>query len=244
MTLCPIGLVAKRYGVSPSTIRRWEKAGLIKAAVRTFGGHRRFELESGPRASGVGRRHVGYARVSSHDQKGDLIRQVERLRESGCEEVITDIGSGLNCRKPGLRSLIGLILKKKIHTLTVVHEDRLLRFATELIRLLCLRTGTSVRVLENRPSRSFEEELARDVVTLMTVFCARLYGRRSHQSKKRKASRDSGPMDNIGASVHALRNHDGTGRKIHGPSPDRGGPDPGTRTLCQPARLQGGVPMP
>ncbi len=62
MTLCPIGLVAKRYGVSPSTIRRWEKAGLIKAAVRTFGGHRRFELENSSPPSGAGRRHIGYAR--------------------------------------------------------------------------------------------------------------------------------------------------------------------------------------
>ena len=114
----------------------------------------------------------------------DLQRQAQRLKSSGCEEVITDIGSGLNCNKPGLKSLLNRILQGKVHTLSVVYEDRLLRFGTSLIRLLCRKTQTTVRVLENKPAQTFEEELAKDVITLMTVFCARLYGKRSHQSKR------------------------------------------------------------
>ena len=171
MTLCSIGVVSRQYGVSASTIRRWAAKGLLTVALRTLGGHRRFE-------------HVGYARVSSHDQKEDLQRQAQRLKSSGCEEVITDIGSGLNCNKPGLKSLLNRILQGKVHTLSVVYEDRLLRFGTSLIRLLCRKTQTTVRVLENKPAQTFEEELAKDVITLMTVFCARLYGKRSHQSKR------------------------------------------------------------
>ena len=60
MTLYTIGHLAKQYGVSTSTIRRWEAAGLIAASERTLGGHRRFRIEV-----------VGYARVSSYDQKED-----------------------------------------------------------------------------------------------------------------------------------------------------------------------------
>ena len=162
--------------------------GLLTVALRTLGGHRRFELDNASLSDdSKDRKHVGYARVSSHDQKEDLQRQAQRLKSSGCEEVITDIGSGLNCNKPGLKSLLNRILQGKVHTLSVVYEDRLLRFGTSLIRLLCRKTQTTVRVLENKPAQTFEEELAKDVITIMTVFCARLYGKRSHQSKRAAA---------------------------------------------------------
>ncbi len=107
-------------------IRRESKHG------STLGGHQRFALESAP--SGSGRKHIGYARVSSHDQKEDLKRQVQRLKSAGCGEVLTDIGSGLNCTKPGLKQLFNRILKEQVHTLAVACEDRLLRFDTAVIR--------------------------------------------------------------------------------------------------------------
>ncbi|WP_443744389.1 IS607 family transposase [Sutterella sp.] len=180
---CSIGAIAAKYGVSTSTIRRWAARGLICIAHRTMGGHRRFILDEDDEEDPGKRKVVGYARVSSHDQKSDLGRQVERLRDAGCEEVITDIGSGLNCRKPGLRALMRRLLERRVSELVLVHEDRLLRFGTALVRFICGRVKTVVRILEERQDVSFEEELARDVVTLMTVFCARLYGRRSRRRK-------------------------------------------------------------
>ena len=110
MSLHSISFVARYYGVSPSTIRRWESIGIIPKSVRTLGGHRRFLLPDTVHSNSQGRIHVGYARVSSHDQKSDLIRQAERLAEQGCEEIITDIGSGLNCAKPGLKHLLKLFV--------------------------------------------------------------------------------------------------------------------------------------
>ena len=148
--LCSIGFIAKHYGVSPSTIRRWVKLGYIRIAGRTFGGHRRFDVPdevSSEQAST--RKHIGYARVSSHDQKEDLARQSARLREARCEEVIEDIGSGLNCSKPGLRSLLRQLLDGHVKKLSVVHEDRLLRFGVGLIRQICRR----MRSRRSRKSR-------------------------------------------------------------------------------------------
>ena len=75
MTLYSIGIVAKHYDVSPSTIRRWVEKGLLAVVCHTFGGHRRFDLQLNPVASGVERKHLGYARVSPHDQKEDLLRR-------------------------------------------------------------------------------------------------------------------------------------------------------------------------
>jgi len=186
MALLRIGIVALLYGVSVSTIRRWEASGLIGKAVRTLGGHRRFEVKESTDDSAE-RKDIGYARVSSHDQREDQQRQVDRLKEAGCEEVITDLGSGLNCRKPGLRSVMRELLHHKIRTLTVTHEDRLLRFGVDLVREVCRHVKTELRVLSDPAStKTFEEELARDVITLMTVFCARLYGRRSRRNSKMK----------------------------------------------------------
>lgn len=183
MSLHSIGFIAKFYGVSPSTIRRWESLGIIPKSVRTFGGHRRFALPETAENASQERLHVGYARVSSHDQKEDLVRQAGRLAEQGCDEVITDIGSGLNCAKPGLKQLLKLLLERKIKRLTVMHEDRLLRFGVGLVRYICRHTGTEFHVVHATEPISFEAELAKDVVTLMTVFCARLYARRARRKK-------------------------------------------------------------
>lgn len=183
MTLHSIGYLAKLHGVSTSTIRRWEAAGLIEKAERTLGGHRRFQVNDG--ADEAERKVVGYARVSSYDQKEDLQRQAERLKAAGCDEVLSDIGSGLNCKKPGLRSLLRKLLKGKISTLMVTHEDRLLRFGVDLVRDVCRFMKTELKVLMAPPEKTFEEELAKDVITLMTVFCARLYGRRSHKTVRK-----------------------------------------------------------
>jgi excisionase family DNA binding protein len=110
-----IGEAAKELGVSISTLRRWESEGKI-TSERTHGKHRRYDIstmrnhgESKP--VGAHRITIAYARGSSHDQKSDLVRQVERL-ETYCAakgwryEIVSDLGSGLNYNKRGLRKLI------------------------------------------------------------------------------------------------------------------------------------------
>lgn len=182
-----IGQAAAQLGVSVVTIRRWCKLGKISEAFRTIGNHRRFTSACILKLQGVVtvRADMGYARVSSHDQKKDLVTQTNFLSRYS-DEVITDLGSGLNCKKTGLRKLITLLLNKKIGTLHLTHKDRLLRFGHELVFQICRWAKTDVVIHNEATPKTFEEELCKDVITLMTVFNARLYGKRSHENRQKR----------------------------------------------------------
>jgi predicted site-specific integrase-resolvase len=133
------------------------------------------------------------ARVSSHDQKKDLETQKAKREDFAkkhfCEfELISDLGSGLNYKKPGLKRLLKLIQEEKFTHLILNHKDRLLRFGSEIIFSLCRQKSIEVIILEDSEEKSFDMELSCDLIELMTVFSARLYGRRSHQNRRRKAA--------------------------------------------------------
>ncbi len=187
-----IGKAAKELGVSRDTLRRWEKAGKIKVE-RTIKGHRRYNIASllgaTSRKASIEKKTIAYARVSSHDQKEDLKRQVQLL-ESFCAangwtaEVIEDLGSGLNYNKRGLRNLIRSICLSQIDRLVLTHKDRLLRFGSELIFSLCEQFGVEIVIINKTESNNFEEDLVQDVLEIITVFSSRLYGARSRKNKK------------------------------------------------------------
>jgi len=188
-----IGRAAKELGVSKETLRRWEATGKIEVE-RTPGGHRRYDLAKlrgiTPRKAPSDRVTLAYGRVASHDQKDDLVTQVAFL-ESFCAangwsyEVLQDLGSGLNYNKRGLRQLIKRICAGDIERLVLTHKDRLLRFGSEIIFALCEQFNVEVTIINQseKPIR-FEEELVQDVLEIITVFSARLYGSRSHKNRK------------------------------------------------------------
>jgi putative resolvase len=175
-------------GVTVRTLHRWELDGKIKS-TRTAGGHRRYDIADLISNKSGSQLTVGYARVSSHDQKDDLTRQVLVL-ESYCAkhgwgfEVIQDLGSGMNYKKKGLIRLIKLITSYQVERLVLTHKDRLLRFGSDLIFTLCEQFGTEVIIINRSDDSTFEEDLASDVLEIITVFSARLYGSRSHKNKK------------------------------------------------------------
>ncbi|MGE5655182.1 MAG: IS607 family transposase [Actinomycetota bacterium] len=184
--LISIGELAELKGVSVDTIRRWENEGKIKS-VRTNGGHRRYRLADFVEQK-LGKT-LAYARVSSQDQKHDLDRQ-EAVLSSYCQsngwnyEVIRDLGSGMNYRKKGLNKLLAAILEGDVARLVITHKDRLLRFGSELIFAVCEYHDIEVIILNKKEDATFEEDLASDVLEIITVFSARLYGSRSSKNKK------------------------------------------------------------
>jgi excisionase family DNA binding protein len=193
MTKVSIREASELLGVHQSTLRRWEEEGRL-VTERTPGGHRRYDpeqlIKTAARKSGDKRQTIAYGRVSSRDQRIDLRSQV-LLLETYCAangwsfEVIEDLGSGINYNKKGLRELIQRICRGQVERLVLTHKDRLLRFGSELVFALCEEFEVEI-VIINQSDRemSFEEELAQDVLEIITVFSARLYGSRSHKNKK------------------------------------------------------------
>jgi putative resolvase len=185
-----IGEAAKILGVSIQTLRRWEETGYLVPNRRSDGKTRYYGLDQlTDKKVFDNDLTVAYARVSSHDQKEDLQRQAEVLasyctKQGWNFQVIQDLGSGMNYHKKGLKNLINMIIEKKIERLVVTHKDRLLRFGAELIFALCEAKQIEVIIINKGDDVSFEEELAQDVLEIITVFSARLYGSRSRKNKK------------------------------------------------------------
>ena len=184
---------AEYLGVSTQTLRRWEKEGKISSPMRTEGNQRRYDLNKiAPlkrNTSDIERQTIAYARVSSHDQKDDLQRQ-KKILEMYCAaqgwnyQIIADLGSGMNYRKKGLKKLLDGIMDAHVGRLVLTHKDRLLRFGAELIFSICESRAVEVVIINQGDEPSFEEELAQDVLEIITVFSARLYGSRSRKNKK------------------------------------------------------------
>lgn len=191
--LLTIKEAADLLGVSTSTMRRWEAEGRLLPDERTQGNQRRYRTSSIrpeiTRKDDSKRRTIAYARVSSRDQKEDLERQKQML-EMFCSvngwqfDIISDLGSGMNYHKKGLKKLLEEIMEGNIGRLVITHKDRLLRFGAELVFAICEAKNVEVLIINKGEDSSFEEDLAKDVLEIITVFSARLYGSRSHKNKK------------------------------------------------------------
>ena len=209
--LVTIGKAAKILGVSVMTLRRWDESGRL-VSIRTEGGHRRYDIskikpETVRQFEFSGnRKTIAYARVSSRDQKDDLERQKQVL-ELFCSkngwryEIIADFGSGMNYYKKGLTKLLDSILDDRVGRLVLTHKDRLLRFGAELVFSICEAKGVEVVIINQGEDATFEEDLATDVLEIITVFSARLYGSRSRKNKKL--------LENVAKAVEDTENDPG-----------------------------------
>jgi putative resolvase len=190
-----IGDAAKELGISTKTLRRWTDTGKIKFE-RSPTGQRRFFLADilriTPRDFNQidNRITINYARVSSHDQKADLVRQAQVLEAFSATngwqfETIQDLGGGLNYNNRGLQKLLKRIMQGDVGRLVLTHKDRLLRLGAELVFAMCAEFETEVIIInKSNEEVTFEQELVQDMIELITVFSARLYGSRSQKNKK------------------------------------------------------------
>lgn len=168
----------RQIGVHPNTLRQWDKEGKIRTQ-RTPGGKRLYDTSSILKGKGK----IVYARVSSRNQKDDLASQAKHLKERFPEhELIEDYGSGLNFKRKGFNALLDRVMSGDVGEVVVAHRDRLCRFGFELVQRIASKNNCRIVVLDES-SLSPQEELVRDLISIIHVFSCRIYGLRKYGRK-------------------------------------------------------------
>jgi predicted site-specific integrase-resolvase len=171
---------ARRQGISYTTAWRWTKDDAMPVPWRkTASGTILVDapIEEKPMAVAL------YARVSSHDQRQDLDRQLSRLSQYAAEKdlhvvaAISEVGSGLNGKR---RKLLRLLSDATISAIVVEHRDRFARFGAEYLEAALAASHRRLIVVD---SGEMNDDLVQDMIAVLTSFCARLYGRRSARNR-------------------------------------------------------------
>ena len=178
--------VCQRLGISYATLREYVKKGYIKPVILETGKWR-FKEEDVERLVGIVRKRkaILYARVSSNTQKDDLANQVKYLEEKvkDYDQVITDIGSGLNMKRKGFLKLLRMILNNEISKVVITYPDRLVRFGFEILEEVCKAHNCEIVVLNNE-DKTPEQELIEDLISILASFSGKLQGMRKEKVKK------------------------------------------------------------
>ena len=182
-------------GVHQRTLMNWDKRGIIET-IRTPGNKRLYNVEKYlnenkcrnnicKNLDDLDNRNqlkICYVRVSSLGQKDDLERQ-KKLMISKFPKylIIEEIGSGLNLNKRGIKKIIHLAIEGKIKELVVAYRDRLTRFGYELIEELITKySNGKITVLSEHDRLEPEEELVKDMMSIMNVYVAKMNGLRKN----------------------------------------------------------------
>lgn len=185
------GAAARRLGVTPKTLQRWDRCGTFSPLARSPTGLRLYGEAQiaeriGMQLRAPPHRIIAYCRVSSGAQKPDL-RNQRRVLEDFCTarglanvEYIEEIGGGLNFKRRHFLELTDAIGRGEVRTLVLAHRDRLTRFGYEWFEHLAHQNGCELLVL-NQERLSPEQEMVQDMMTVVHCFSSRLDGLRNYR---------------------------------------------------------------
>lgn len=186
----------KRYNISPQLFYLWRTTGKLqtKELVKN---HHLVWVEDEP--SNDTRVVAVYGRVSTSKQKQDLSNQIDVLKKyvisnGSNPKVFSDIGSGMNEKRPGLISLMNEITQNKISKVVISHKDRLTRFGFGYLETIFKMYNTEIEIINLEDDKSFQEELTEDLIAIIHHFSMKFYGKRKNQvidfSKQLKETKD------------------------------------------------------
>jgi len=176
-------------GKSVITLQKWDRKGIHKVhhspTNRRYYTHDQCLTYRGLVAQEQGLT-IAYSRVSGVAQKPDLVNQVKAL-EVYCtqhtikvDEWMQDIGSGLNYKRKQFNRLMEMVELGQVRRIVLAHRDRLVRFGYGYFETFCERHHTDLVVIDGE-TLSPEQELVQDLVTILSVFSARLHGLGSYK---------------------------------------------------------------
>ena len=186
----------KRYNISPQLFYLWRTTGKLQTKELVKNHHLVWvedEPSNNPRAVAV------YGRVSTSKQKQDLSNQIDVLKKyvisnGSNPKIFSDIGSGMNEKRPGLISLMNEIVQNKISKVVISHKDRLTRFGFGYLETIFKMYNTEIEIINLEDDKSFQEELTEDLIAIIHHFSMKFYGKRKNQiidfSKQLKESKD------------------------------------------------------
>ncbi len=186
MSVIKLSQYGKIHGVTYRTVWRWFQEGRIPGAYRI--GKSIFVPKTS--VSPVVEHTIIYARVSSSENKDNLDSQADRLSQFCAakgwvvHQIIKECASGLNDTRPKLQKLLK---EKKVTRLVVEHKDRLTRFGFNYIQTLLDKCEI---VVINQVDGAASKDLMEDFISLVTSFCARIYGRRRSKRLTEKLIQD------------------------------------------------------
>ena len=182
---------ASMLGVAVITLQRWDREGKLIAyrnpKGRRYYTHAQYEQYMGISENKVGKTII-YARVSNRGQKDDLDNQIEFLKTFAnsrgiiVDEVMTDIGSGLNYNRKKWNELMELAQQKELSQILISHKDRFVRFSYEWFEAFLKKCGVEMVVVNNE-KLSPQEELVQDLMSIIHVFSCRMDGLRKYKKK-------------------------------------------------------------
>lgn len=184
-------------GKTTKTLQRWDREGILKAhrsiTHRRYYTHDQYLSVTGQKVKK--RKLLTYCRVSSAGQKKDLILQKKAV-ESFCfsqgkviNEKFEDIGSGLNYKRKRFVQLMEMVERGEVSEIVIAHKDRLVRFGFEWFEKFCKDHGVSILVM-NADSLSPEQEMTKDLLSIIHCFSSRLYGLRKYKKKIIEMAKD------------------------------------------------------
>jgi hypothetical protein len=190
-----VGEFAKLLNVTVKTLQNWDKQGSLKA-YRTPTNQRFYTEEQLNQILNLSNSNqikkqglkIGYCRVSTHNQKSSLQNQEDYLRNYTnakgviLDEVFTDIGSGINYNRKNFNKILELVEAREVSEIYVTYKDRFVRFGFDWFNTFCEKHDAKIIVL-NQPSTSPEQELAEDLLNIVTVFSARNHGLRTYKKQ-------------------------------------------------------------
>ena len=193
------GEVADLFQVSTKTVQKWDNKGILKfersptnrrvlpkeTLIEYLKSKNMFyEDES------LSKRDVIYARVSSYGQqkKGDLDRQVDYILSNRADLknvlILKEVRSSLDSKRKKLLKLINMILNDEVNRIFINNKDRLTRFGFEYIESICNHHNVEIVVMQSeQDNKSVEQELAEDLLNIVTVFSARSHELRTYKKQ-------------------------------------------------------------